>query len=113
MDTGKEADGMPVFGDCGSFRHMVSLFKDIFALRTFRAVADNAKRFEVMAVGFDDIGIIDEDDGIRRDTFTDKREVRAQSSGRDAFGQVPGETVGGIDLFGVLVKLVGNIGDRS
>ena len=71
MDLGEDADGMAVLRKGAGFCDMVAFFIDVLCVRAFGAIPDKAEGFELAAIRFHDIAVIDMADRFVRDPFAD------------------------------------------
>ena len=55
---------------------MIAFFINVFCVRAFRAIPDNAESLEFITIRLYDITVIDVDDRFARNLFADNREVR-------------------------------------
>lgn len=89
-----------------------SLWQNTFSSSAFRAVPDNAESLEFIAIGFDDVTVVNKDDGLVRNVFADGGEVRFQSLGGNSLVKMSGKALDGIDFLGIFMELVNDIGQE-
>lgn len=78
---------------------MIASGKNTFSSSAFRAVSDNAQGLEFIAIGFGNVAVINEDDGLVRNVFTDGGEVRFQSNRENSPVKMSGKAFHGFDFW--------------
>ena len=95
------------------FCYMVTFFINAFNRCTFRAITYNTKRFKFIAIWFYNIAVINVNDWFGRSPFFDLLKIRGYSFCRSTFIKMSGKTVYNIYLFGIFMKLVSNISQKT
>ena len=75
MNPGKDADRMSAVCHDASLRNMIAFFINIFNRGTFRAITNSPQSLKFVTIGFDNIGIIDVNNGFRRSPVFNKTAV--------------------------------------
>lgn len=75
MDLRENTDRMSAFSKDTGFRDMIFFFINVFGVRTLGAVPDETEIFKTLTVGVDDIGVIDENNRLRRSHGADVRKI--------------------------------------
>ena len=76
MNFREDTDRMIAFCQYTGFCHMIAFFVNVFCVRAFRAIPDNAESLEFITIRLYDITVIDVDDRFIRNPFADNGEIR-------------------------------------
>ena len=108
-DTNRMITGSKDTGFC----YMVAFFINIFSRCAFRTIPYDAERFKFVTAWFYNITVVNVNDRFGRNPILDLLKIRRGSLCRNTFIKMSGKTIYNIYLFGIFMKLIHNISQKT